>query len=101
MSNPISCSASSCTYNKVGACYASGIKVDGKSADTTCETTCSTYENKESSSFSNSVQDSTVAQTSSISCAATNCKYNHSGDCNADSIHINMDDASCETFVTK
>lgn len=101
MSNPITCSASSCIYNNAEECHASGIKVYGMSADTTKETTCSTYHEKDPNSFSNSVQEPTVTQTSSISCAATSCKYNDSGDCNAESIHINRNDASCETFVTR
>ncbi|SCI75775.1 Domain of Uncharacterised Function (DUF1540) [uncultured Clostridium sp.] len=101
MSNPITCSATTCTYNNSGGCYASGIKVDGSKADTTSETICATYQDRESSSFANSEQSSSIAQTSSISCAATNCKHNHSGACKAEAIHINMNDASCETFVSR
>ncbi|MGL5642293.1 MAG: DUF1540 domain-containing protein, partial [Paraclostridium sp.] len=99
--NPINCSASTCTYHNGGECYASGIQVSGNTANTTRETTCSTYQSKTSGSLSNSVQESSVAQTSSISCAATNCKHNNSGACIAKSIHINMNDASCETFVNR
>ena len=101
MSNPITCSATTCTYNNSGGCYASGIKVDGSKANTTSETTCSTFQEGEYNSYSNNATESTIAQTNSISCAATNCKHNYSGACKAESIHINMNDASCETFVSK
>jgi hypothetical protein len=101
MSNPITCSATTCTYNQKGGCYATGIKVDGHKADTTRETVCSTYENRESGSFSNSSLQSSITQTQDISCAAVKCKYNDSGACTAKSIHINMDDASCETFANR
>ncbi|WP_416906722.1 DUF1540 domain-containing protein [Paraclostridium sordellii] len=34
-------------------------------------------------------------------CEAKNCKYNDSGACKAESVKINMDDASCETFISR
>ncbi|GAA0104609.1 DUF1540 domain-containing protein [Paraclostridium sordellii] len=101
MSNPISCSATSCTYNNSGGCFASGIQINGTSANTTCETNCGTYQDKASSSFTNSVHECDCAKINSISCAAKNCKYNDSGACKAESVKINMDDASCDTFISK
>ena len=101
MSNPLSCSASSCTYNKTGDCYASIVKVEGASAITTSQTTCASYESREGKGFTNSIGGQDSAKTSSISCAASNCVHNSSGACVADSVHINMDNATCETFRSK
>ncbi|KKY01750.1 MULTISPECIES: DUF1540 domain-containing protein [Paraclostridium] len=101
MSNPINCSATSCAYNNSGGCYASGIQVKGSRAKTTSQTNCATYQDKASSSFTNCSGECTCAKTHSISCAADHCKHNDSGCCKAESVQINMQDASCETFVTK
>ena len=101
MSNPINCSATNCAYNNGGGCYASKIQVQGSRANTTCETACATYKDKASSSFTNCSGECNCAKTNSISCAANNCKHNDNGCCKADSVQINMQNASCETFITE
>ncbi|MDU6114012.1 MAG: DUF1540 domain-containing protein [Paeniclostridium sordellii] len=101
MSNPISCSATSCTYNNSGGCFASGIQVTGTRATTTCETNCGTYQDRDSSSFTNSAHECDCTKVNSILCEAKNCKYNDSGACKAEAVKINMDDASCETFISR
>ena len=101
MSNPISCSATSCTYNNSGGCFASGIQVTGTRATTTCETNCGTYQDKASSSFTNSAHECDCTKVNSILCEAKNCKYNDNKACTAQDVRINENDASCETFVQK
>lgn len=101
MSNPINCSASSCAYNQSGGCYASGIQVNGASANTTSQTNCGTFQDRADSSFTNCAGGCTCAKTHSISCAADNCKHNSGGSCKAESVQINMQNASCETFITR
>ena len=99
MSNPINCSASTCAYNNGGGCYASSIKVNGANANTTSQTNCATYQDKTSSSFTNCSGECNCAKTSSISCEANQCKHNENGCCKAESVKINIQNASCETFI--
>lgn len=101
MSNPLNCSASSCAHNNCGSCYASNVQVSGASAVTTAQTNCSSYENKGDSSFTNCAGGCTCAKTSSITCGASNCAHNSSGCCKAESVQINMNNATCETFCCK
>ncbi|MGL5506938.1 MAG: DUF1540 domain-containing protein [Paraclostridium sp.] len=98
MSNPLNCSASSCAHNNGGSCYASSIQVHGASAVTTAETTCASYENKSVAGFTNCAGGCTCAKTNSINCGASNCVHNSSGCCKAESVQINMDNATCDTF---
>ncbi|MEG1310399.1 MAG: DUF1540 domain-containing protein [Romboutsia sp.] len=97
----LNCSASSCTYNNCGGCYASSINVDGCQATTTSNTCCSSYQDKASSGFSNCSGECNCVSTANVNCKATNCKHNEGECCKADKVHINCDNASCETFCCK
>lgn len=102
VNNNLDCSATSCVYNDGGGCFAGGIDVDGRQATTTGNTTCATYQDKDSAGFTNSNSAPDSVGTRDIHCKATNCKYNVDEACKADKVHINNDSsASCETFVLR
>lgn len=101
MNHDLSCSATSCVYNGNQLCYAGNIKVDGRQAYSTGDTFCASYEDRSNSAMTNSMDDSKEVCPKDIHCEAVKCKYNDSELCKADNVHINANNASCETFVAK
>ena len=97
----LGCAAHTCIHNTQGICYAGGINVDGKQARTTSATYCASYEDKNASGFTSSTNPSNTVGTDNIICQAEKCKYNENKLCKADSVKINANDASCETFVLR
>lgn len=95
----LSCSASNCAHNNAGACYAGSINVTGHQATTTSNTTCSSFQDKASGGFTNCSNCSCETKTSNISCSACNCHHNSNQACTANSVKINAQNASCETFI--
>jgi len=51
--------------------------------------------------MTNSADSSKQVCPNDIHCEATKCKYNESELCKAENVHINANNASCETFVSK
>ncbi|MGL6104831.1 DUF1540 domain-containing protein [Romboutsia sp.] len=102
MSNSnLNCSVSNCAHNNGGACFAGSINVAGSSATTTSSTSCSSYEDKSASGFTNCAGGCSCTKTSNISCQAGNCKHNSLGSCTASNVQINAQNASCETFISE
>ena len=100
MNENLNCSATNCVYNNSKKCYAGGINVAGSRADSTSQTTCSTFVEGSFGSFTNSTNDEYITP-ENIICQAEKCKYNVSKACKAEKVHIKSQDASCETFISK
>lgn len=94
----LNCSANNCVYNNSGICYAGNIKVDGINATTTSNTTCSTFQEKDSNSMTSSTINA-FTTSSDIACSANKCNYNSAGTCTAPSVQINFNNVSCDTFI--
>jgi len=103
----LKCGSLDCAYNdKSGKCFAKNISIDGRSAQTTGETTCASYTPDGSDfmnmEFANDFMDlgtaKSVVNSPSITCDAMNCRFNNNRECTARNIEINPVDASCETF---
>lgn len=97
----LNCSAYNCTYNNSGTCYAGSIQVAGDNDLTTDSTICSTFTPADANkSFANTTSNS-FTTSSDINCKARKCTYNNNHTCTASSVQINLDNASCSTFVCK
>lgn len=101
MQSNLNCLANNCAFNKSGNCYASHIKVEGFDASITPETYCDTFRNSSSFNLSNYSRETSLTSSQNISCNANNCTYNVNGGCNASYVDINLENTSCETFVSK
>lgn len=97
----LSCSATNCVYNNASSCYASGVSVAGSGATSTSATACVSFQDRSTSGMTNCASGCTCAKTSSITCQASNCSHNNNGCCKAESVQINAQNATCETFISK
>ena len=105
----LKCGSLDCAYNdKTGKCFAKNISIDGRSAQTTGETTCASY-TPDGSNFANmefasdfmdlgAVKAASASGSPKITCDAMNCRFNNNRACTARDVEINPVDASCETF---
>ena len=73
------------------------INVGGRSAVEISGTTCTTFVDKATSSFVNSI-DALDTKVANIKCEACNCVHNENKGCHADSVQIDMQNACCDTF---
>lgn len=95
----LNCAAHNCAYNTSGTCYAGGIQISGVNAKNTANTKCSTFVPKDSNgSFSNNISNNFTTSTD-IDCKARRCSYNSNCTCTAPSVQINLENATCETFI--
>lgn len=94
----IKCNATNCAFNQRMNCSAGAINIRGVQAVTTNETSCSSYVDRSSNSFTNSV-NSVKTDPSNISCEACNCTYNENKNCMAKYVTIDANKASCDTFT--
>lgn len=96
----LKCNATNCAHNENHECMAGQILVVGSEANSTEDTYCGTFVDKEESGFTN-VENNGYTSPQNIKCEAYKCKYNENLNCTADYVKINEDDASCETFIEK
>ncbi|WP_164489015.1 MULTISPECIES: DUF1540 domain-containing protein [unclassified Romboutsia] len=97
----LNCSVHNCVYNTSGTCYAGSIEILGSDATSTKNTTCATFTPEDSNrSFSNNTSN-TFTTSSDIKCKAKKCTYNSDYICTATSVHINLNNACCDTFICK
>ncbi len=101
MDSNLNCLVSNCSYNKIGYCYASHIKIEGFEATVTPETYCESFIDKSNTNFTNVASSDNLTNTQNISCSAKNCTYNIQGACNANHVLINLKNAVCDTFRIK
>ncbi len=97
----VKCQAHDCTHNGQGCCYAGAISVHGNQAHSTSQTACKTYTpgvglNTEFAAEFGLSEKQT--NTHSIKCHASNCRHNKNLHCQAETVSINANTASCETF---
>ena len=97
----ISCTVTNCYYNKGQGCTASTVSVDGKMAEKSRSTSCSTFiEQKPGVKSSLSEPRSSTE----IRCDAVKCVYNKSNLCNANNILVDgknaqvVEETCCSTF---
>lgn len=96
----LKCNATNCAFNQRMECSAGAINIRGAQAVTNDETSCSSYVDRSSNSFTNSV-NSVKTNTYNISCEAIKCKYNKNKHCTAKSVNIGANKAPCDTFNFK
>lgn len=94
----LKCNATSCAFNQRMECSAGAINIRGAQAVTTDETSCSSYVDRSSNSFTNSI-DSVRTDPDNIRCEACKCVYNDNKNCTAENVRIDAHKASCDTFV--
>ena len=95
----LNCNAHNCAYNNSGTCYAGSIKVIGSEANSTSGTKCSTFTPEDNNNLTN-INSNYFTTSSDINCKAKKCNYNINSTCNAPSVLINMNNATCETFIS-
>ncbi|MBC5996763.1 DUF1540 domain-containing protein [Romboutsia ilealis] len=115
----LKCNATDCAHNQDYECKAGSIHVSGLGAVSTEGTTCTSFVDRDSSSyvdrmaenseekeqffnsfnsnFVNGVGDSTT-QPCDIKCEAHNCIYNDNKECHADCVQIDAYNACCDSF---
>jgi len=100
----LKCQRTDCLHNdKEGKCFAKKIAIDGRTAQTTSGTSCSSYipaHDFQNSEFADDFMDidEVPSGVQNIDCAAKNCRFNDNRACIAADVKINSEDASCETF---
>lgn len=94
----LKCSATNCAFNQRMECSAGAINIRGTYAVTSDETTCSSFVDRISNSFTNLV-NSKRTNPSNISCEAYKCIYNKNKNCTANNVKIDAYRASCDTFI--
>lgn len=94
----LNCNAHNCAYNNSGTCYAGSIKVVGENANSTSYTKCSTFTLVDNNNLSN-ITSNYFTTSSDINCKAKKCNYNSNSTCTAPSVLINMNNATCDTFI--
>ncbi len=94
----LKCNATSCAFNQRMECSAGAINIRGAEAKTTDGTTCSSYVDRSSNSFTNSV-NTVRTNPSNISCEACKCTYNENKNCTAENVRIDAYKACCDTFI--
>ena len=115
----LKCSATSCAHNQSYECKAGNIHVSGRGAVAIEGTSCTTFVDRDStsfvnslagdvrekesffnssnSSFVNSAGDSTT-EPCNIKCEAHNCRFNKNKECYVENVQIDACNAYCKSF---
>ena len=102
----LECSVKTCSHNMDNKCCLDSIKIEGRSANTTDGTLCSSFSLRKEGAMSNSM-DKNPSNTSQIMCEAVKCTYNQDCMCHAQSIDVSGRNAcvcgetECATFKCK
>lgn len=104
----LSCSATTCIYNKQELCSKGDVKIGGTSARQAQETCCESFQERMKDSMSNSMNSSMASGCGctniAIDCEAKNCQFNESCRCTAGGVQISgsqaccCDDTRCSSF---
>lgn len=102
----LNCTVTSCVHNCEKLCNLGSIKVEGNSADVSDATSCASFKERKSDSYSNETGKK-PSHNSVIECMAHKCVYNE--DCNCTATHIdvagdganNFSETRCATFTCK
>lgn len=101
----LDCSVATCKYNQDHGCVRDKISVGGMSASNPHETCCDSFEERRTSSMTNSFSEPSVCV--DIRCEAKNCLHNDGCRCQAERIDMGGSNASecrqtdCGTFCMK
>ena len=102
----LECSVKTCTHNADNKCQLDSIKIEGRSAESTDGTLCSSFKLRKGDSFSNKCE-CLPSERSEIVCEAVKCTYNADLKCHAQSIDVCGRNAcvsgetECATFKCK
>ena len=94
----LSCSATTCVYNKDELCSKGDIRVGGERAQHPSETCCESFIERNENSMSNST--GSASGTIDVDCDACDCTFNKEKKCSANAIEIEGSDA-CDTEETE
>lgn len=98
------CSVRTCLHHSYDYCCMGAISVDGKRANTAQETNCNTFCDN-NGQMTNAAIDMDPNIDVSITCAVTQCAYNHYSACTAPEIQVSghyANDArqtECSSFI--
>lgn len=101
----LDCSVIKYKYNEDHGCVRDQISVGGMNAKTSSETSCDSFEERRSDSFTNSFREPSMSV--NIHCDAEKCVHNDDCKCTADSIDVNGSNAcrcgqtACGTFIER
>lgn len=102
----LKCSVQSCMYNEDSLCCKGDIKVEGKDAKATRETSCSSFKERSHDCGCNTVGHK--SKTIDVDCDAVKCVYNENLKCQAKQIGIagsghakESKETECATFTCK
>lgn len=102
----LECGVKNCSHNSDNKCNLDSIKIEGRGAETTEGTLCSSFVLKKEG-YKNSTCDCSPSIKSEIVCDAVNCTYNSSNMCTAKGIDVEGSNAcvsgetECTTFKKK
>lgn len=100
----LKCYATTCVYNKEQLCSKGNIDVMGENAHLSEDTSCGSFQERNSSSPQNNYASGCGCETIQIDCKAHNCSYNDNCKCTAAAIQVNGENAKdcretkCGTF---
>ena len=102
----ISCTATTCSHNKSGECYANCIQIVGNSAQKDGDTACGSFLNRLHYS---ELTNNTYSEGSCdcLTCVVESCKYNENRLCSRGDILVQGDtaeyysDTECHSFEVK
>jgi len=92
----IICGVDQCSHNKSGVCYSNFVSIEGSSAKTDCDTSCSSFLDKSIyAELTNNVISGGTCD--SLDCKVKTCKHNNDFRCNLDSIKVDGANANYYT----
>ncbi len=91
----LSCSATTCIYNKQELCSKGDIKIGGSNAHKPGETCCESFQERGQDAMANSMASGMGCTNIAIDCEAQNCQFNESCKCTAGGIQISGSEACC------
>ncbi|MGN0326973.1 MAG: DUF1540 domain-containing protein [Lachnospiraceae bacterium] len=101
----LKCGAVNCAYNSDKYCCKGDIMVGGCCADTSCDTCCESFREKNENTYKSSMDH--PSRTISIDCEAVKCVYNSNYKCVAEHVDITGAGAAsssgteCSTFTER
>lgn len=99
----LKCTVQTCAHNKDFYCDLEKISVGGNNAKRPDETSCDSFEERKSATYSNAVHE--ASPISEIDCKAVECQYNKQSKCHAGKISVEGSKATtnsqtaCATFT--
>ena len=91
----LSCSATTCIYNKQELCSKGDVKIGGSNARQAGETCCESFQERSQDSMMNSMASGCGCTNIGVNCDATGCRSNDHCKCVAGAINIDGHDACC------